>query len=147
MSEKQDYNIMKKNLTIKNCRLDRVESMVIAGMPDVNFCIDGVEGWIEMKSPKEPKRSTSKLFAGNHPLSQDQMNWFLRQKQAGGTGWVLISTDKRWMLIDGCEYGDFINKMTVNELVDICIWYAEKPIRDKELWIGLRKGLRKEYLS
>ena len=141
MSEKTDYNTLRKNLLLRNCRLDRVESNIIAGMPDVNFCIDGVEGWIEMKSPSEPMRSTSKLFAGKHPLSQDQKNWFLRQRQAGGIGWVLIATDQRWILIDGCRYGDHINKLTVEELVELCTWCAIKPVCNKELWIGLRESL------
>ncbi len=140
MSEKTDFNLLRKHMVQHGDRVDRIENIVGFGTPDVNFCIEGVEGWIEIKSPEEPKRASSKLFAGKHKLNQDQKNWFLKQKNAKGRGYVLICTDKRWMLIDGCKYGDQINDMTVEELYGISIWAATKPIIKKG-WIVLRKML------
>jgi hypothetical protein len=32
-------------------RWDRIENGVGVGMPDINYCLSGIEGWIEMKSP------------------------------------------------------------------------------------------------
>ena len=108
MSEKSDYAILKRHLPNGYDRLERVENVCGSGNPDINFCSEGAECWIEMKSPKEPVRKTSKLFGDNHPLLQTQKNWFLRQKNANGRAYILIVTDKRWMLIDGCQYGRFI---------------------------------------
>lgn len=142
MAESTDYKTLKKNLPQGNDRLDRVENVVLTGMPDINFCSGGVECWIEMKSPKEPKRSTTRLFGSNHRLSQDQMNWFKRQSSAGGKGFVLIATDKRWILLGG-GLADHINNMTVDELVDNACWSTTKPVRNKEQWTSLRETLRR----
>ena len=140
MAESNDYKVLKANLPKGRDRLDRVENVVVNGMPDINYCSEGVECWLEQKSPKEPKRTTTKLFGSNHKVSQDQMNWFMRQMKAEGNAYFLIVTDKRWMLIGG-EHADKINEMTVFELLDICLWNTPKPVRDKESWNKLRTTL------
>ena len=137
MSEKTDYNLLRKNL--HHCHLERIENIVGSGTPDVYYCIDGHMGWIEMKSPKEPLRKNSKLFANNHKLNQNQKNWFLSLRNAGGQAFILICTNKRWMLIDG-EYADEINLMAVWELMEVAVWCAEKPIQ-KTWWSLLRRKL------
>ncbi len=137
MAESTDYKTFKKNVPNARDRLDRVENRVVSGMPDINFCGDDVECWIEQKSPKEPKRATTKLFGSNHKLSQDQKNWFKRQVDAGGLCYVMISTDKRWMLIGG-EHADAVNELTVSQLMEISLWNTTKPVKDKAQWKQLR---------
>lgn len=137
MSESNDYKTLKKHLPQGHDRLDRVENCVVNGMPDINYCTAFVECWIELKSPTEPKRATTKLFGSNHRLSQDQKNWFKRQRDAGGSAYVLIATDKRWMLMDG-GLADAINDMTLEALIDESLWHAAKPIRDEKEWMRLR---------
>ena len=142
MSEKTDYQMLKKHMPNVMDRLDRIENVVGVGTPDVNYCIDGVDGWIEMKSPKEPVRPTSKLFKfkNNHSLNQDQMNWFLRQRNADGRAFILICTNKRWMLVEG-EHADRINDMTAQEICNIACWSLPKPISVGG-WLALRRVLR-----
>lgn len=143
MSEKTDYQTLRKNLG--HCHLERIENMAGVGTPDVYYCIDGRMGWIEMKSPKEPKRPTSKLFKfkNNHKLNQAQMNWFLSLRNAGGRAYILICTDKRWMLINGCQYANEINEMMVDELWIIAELRCMKPIH-KMWWNLLRRKLKGE---
>lgn len=141
MSEKTDYQLLRKHMLQGHDRLDRIENMAGAGTPDINYCIDGVEGWIELKSPIEPKRSTTRCFTGHaHKLNQAQMNWFLKQRNAGGLGWILIMTDKRWMLING-SYADDINERTVWALKRISSWSAKKPV-NKVMFRSLRQILK-----
>ncbi|HET8687919.1 MAG TPA: hypothetical protein VFM18_14855 [Methanosarcina sp.] len=142
MSENKDYKKLKANALDPLDRIDRIENVILTGMPDVNYCIEGAEGWIELKSPTEPKRQSTKLFGSNHKLSQEQKNWFLRQRNSGGRGFVLICSDKRWLLIDGC-HADSINEMTVEELVGVAIWIAPAPVKGKETWKLLRQHLMK----
>ena len=137
--EKDDYQTLKKNVFKGLDRIDRIENIVVAGMFDINYCIDGIEGWIELKSPKEPKRLSTPLFGSNHKLSIDQMNWALRQRNAGGIAFVLIATDLRWMLIDG-KFSDQINTSTVDVLENVARWSAVKPI-DSDHWNGLRLAI------
>ncbi len=142
MAESTDYKTFKANVPQPGDRLDRIENVVVTGMPDINMCIGGTEVWIEQKSPKEPKRSTTALFGSNHKVSQEQANWMLRQRKAGGKCYFLISTDKRWMLIGGF-LADQINSMTVDELMEQAAWATTKPVRDKEAWKALRETLRR----
>lgn len=141
MSEKNDYQTFLSNVRRGRDRIDRVENMTGDGMPDVNYCIEGVEGWIEFKSPKEPKRDSTPLFGSNHRVRQSQMNWHLRQRQAGGVSYILISTDRRWLLIDG-KQADEINDLTTQQLTDIAVWKASRPITDSLHWHLLRENLQ-----
>lgn len=140
MSEKNDYQILRKNMPKRMDRLERIENVAGTGTPDVNFCSEGVECWIEMKSSIEPRRNKSLLFASNHKLSQVQKNWFLQQRNAGGRCYILIATDKRWMLIDG-KYADGINKMTVTQLWENSLWRTPRPANAAD-WKLLRDVLK-----
>jgi hypothetical protein len=139
MTESVDYNRFKKLVPRSGDRLDRVENILIAGMPDINFCGSGKECWIEMKSPKEPVRAGTPLFGSNPRVSQDQKNWFLRQLKAGGRAFFLVVTDKRWMLLPG-NIADGINEFTVQELLAQCLWSRTKPILFAQ-WEELRMSL------
>jgi hypothetical protein len=140
MPERTDYNRFKDNVPQFGDRLDRVENLCVNGMPDTNYCFANIEGWVEYKSPTEPKRETTPLFGSNHKVSQDQMNWFLRQYRAGGRCYFLIATDKRWMLLSG-GLADHLNNMTVNALMENALWLTSKPVRDKQHWVALREIL------
>lgn len=142
MAESTDYKNFKKNVPQAGDRLDRVENVVVTGMPDINFCSGGVECWIEQKSPIEPKRKTTPLFGSNHKVSQEQANWMLRQRKAGGRCYFLISTDKRWILVGGF-LADQLNTMTVDEIVEQAVWSTMKPVKDKEQWQTLRRELQR----
>lgn len=121
-------------------RIERIENGVGVGAPDINFCIEAKEGWLELKSPKEPLRATTPLFGSNHRVSQDQKNWFLRQYQAGGFCAFLIMTDKRWMLVPG-RHADNLNNMTVSNLIKVAVWTTARPIKEKRQWELLRANL------
>lgn len=140
--ESTDYKTFKTNVPLPCDRLDRVENVLVSGVPDINMCIGGTEVWIEQKSPKEPKRSTTPLFGSNHKVSQEQANWMLRQRKAGGRCYFLISTDKRWMLVGGF-LADKLNSMTVGEILDNAVWSTTKPVKDKEAWTSLRTTLQR----
>ena len=142
MSEATDYKRFKDMVLDPLDRLDRIENSMVPGMPDTNLCGEETECWIEFKSPKEPMRASTKLFGSNHKLSLTQRNWFLRQRNAGGKAFVLIVTDKRWILMDG-KHADLINEMTIAELLDAALWHHRKPITDKKQWKILRSRLLK----
>ena len=144
MSEKNDYQTFLANIRRPGDRIDRIENMTGDGIPDVNYCFDGVEGWIEFKSPIEPKRESTPLFGSNHRMRQSQMNWHLRQRQAGGISYIMICTNRRWMLIDG-KRADEINDSTVGELIDLADWTAQRPFSSvpwPSSWMRLREVLR-----
>lgn len=138
-NERNDYNLFRKHIALPGDRIDRIENIVVPGMPDTNICLNGIECWIEYKSPKEPVRARTPLFGSNHKVSQNQKNWFLRQRQAGGRGYFLIATNIRWMLINGTN-ADSMNELTVKKLQEISLWWALKPVLAIQ-WDDLRKTL------
>ena len=139
MTEKHAYKIFRQKVARHGDRVDRVENVLVSGMPDINYCSLGEECWIELKCPTEPKRKTTPLFGSNHKVSQEQKNWFLRQTTAVGNAYFLIVTNSRWMLIDGA-HADEINEMTTSRLAYVALWHVENPIPDEEwdeLWSSL----------
>lgn len=137
MSTKQNetatYNRYRKNLQSKFRRIDRIENPIVPGMPDVSNCWRGTgDFWVEIKSPTEPVRATSKLFAQNHKVKQNQINWIEHHIQCGGKAWLLIDTNKRLILVSGVHVAK-LNDMTVDEICEIADFVEMKPMK-AEKW-------------
>lgn len=60
------------------------------GVPDSNFCIDGVEGWIEFKKTDHWKPV----------IRPEQMAWIHRRVRAGGNVWIAVrrKKDELWLV-------------------------------------------------
>lgn len=128
MAENNAMDFLRRALVISpHDRLERVENLLVPGMPDANGCISGREFWIENKQPVEPKRDSTPLFGSNHKFSQDQLNWFLKQINAGGRAYAFVWTDKRGMLFSGKSV-DLLNTLTVPQLEMLALWKARKPV-------------------
>lgn len=128
MSENKAQAFLRQSLVISPMdRMDRVENVLLLGMPDVSCCIEGKEFWIENKQPIEPKRTSTPLFGSNHKFSVEQKNWFLQQSNAGGNAFAFIWTDKRGILLPAYAVQE-ANGMTIDELTDNCIWTSIKPV-------------------
>lgn len=144
MDESSVFQRLKLRICRPEDRFERVENGLLTGMPDVNYCLVGVEGWIELKCPDEPKRPDTPLFGSNHKVEVEQRNWMLRQARAGGRGWLFIATEQRLMLIEGKKVGDLsgkINEMTTHQLERISKWRVQLPILDQTRWFDLREIL------
>jgi len=141
-TERASNATLRKHLTgnpFIRFRLHRIENIAGEGTPDLNYCTSGREGWIETKSPVEPKRPDTPLFGSNHKMSQEQMNWHLEQWQNGGRSFIYIDSDKRRLLIPGW-LGDRINTATIAELEAMALWKAMKPTKEDQ-WNALRLRL------
>lgn len=140
--------LYKRRVITSRDRYNRIENNVSSGHPDTEQTIDGVDSFIEFKSPDEPARATSKLL--KHPFSTDQTNWFLKYVRAGGkNSYAMICTDKQWLLIPGeviGVQGKKINNWRVIDFKESSIWNAMKPIK-KEKWTELRNILSKNQLK
>jgi hypothetical protein len=121
-------------------RIDRIENLVGVGHPDVNMCLSGIELWVEIKAPIEPKRPGTPLFGSNHKLSQDQKNWLLAQRNAKGRAFIYIATQNRLLLI-ASKLADGLNEMTTPELIEHALWHNFLGARATPDWAALRKEL------
>lgn len=137
--EQNAFQRLKSKILRPKDRFERVENGLLVGMPDINYCFSGIEGWIELKCPIEPVKPNTALFASNHPISLEQRNWFLKQDNAGGRGFLCIITDSRALLIAGlrASVAD-INELPVADLERVSLWNALVPIRDPLRWVDFR---------
>ncbi len=126
-------------------RFERIENGLGAGMPDSNYCFQGSEGWIEVKAPAVPSREASRVIGASHPISLDQANWFLAQRNARGRGFLYVATDAVLVLIDGglvaTDY-EYVNSLSVAGLIDDSVWFAFTRQCGKKEWKALREVLR-----
>lgn len=56
----------------------------MTGVPDLNFCVDGIEGWIEFK------RADARLRCTIRPA---QIAWMFRRAGAGGRVFIAVRDD------------------------------------------------------
>lgn len=72
----------------------RIENSVGEGVPDINFCLDSLEHWVESKWT--PSVNGARF---SHPLNRAQCAWLLARVHAQGSAWVLarrVDTFKLW---------------------------------------------------
>jgi hypothetical protein len=137
--EARFYQTLKTRFLLPADRMDRIENSFGEGLPDTNMCLSGEDIWCELKAPTEPKRATTKLMTSNnnHRLLDSQINWFIRQRQSGGIGFILLRTDKRIMLIDGSIHAKEVNDWTVQQMATNAIYVCMLPMPAHE-WSMLR---------
>jgi hypothetical protein len=129
MSEHQLWTRVRdalKDVTDLKIDLCRVENMVQAGTPDVNYCYNGVEGWIELKhADKPPARDSTPVFPDGKGLRDEQVIWIHKRARAGGRVWILARCGESIFLVNGA-YAKVFNTMTYPQLIEHCSWWTAK---------------------
>jgi hypothetical protein len=78
--------------------LQRVENTATVGTPDLNYCVAGTEGWLELKA-WERVRFTGRFTVPK--LRPEQAAWLAARCAAGGRAYLLARINKDVVLIDG----------------------------------------------
>lgn len=121
--------------------LVRIESPTTGdGISDVNYCLDGHEGWIELKHADRPKREKTVVFKSQRGLTGEQISWILYRKRCGGRAFVLIQLGDRRLLIDG-KYAARVNLSTSSELEALSLWVSPRAMKAGD-WDTLAFHLR-----
>lgn len=112
--------------------LERVENNAAEGTPDVDYCIAGVCGKIELKfAPAHPARSTSIVLGKGHGLRRSQIVYAARRIRAGGLIWCAIGTPVMTWFIDlrpmTPEGMDGLQSASVADLSALCCWGSSLP--------------------
>ncbi len=89
---------------LENLDIQRIESKIGSGVPDVEGCWNGKTFWVELKACDRPKRATSQL---EFKISQGQIIWLKRRWRCGGNAFLLLrvgcNRDAKIYLIKGCD--------------------------------------------
>lgn len=113
MSESDLWKDIKKNIG-HHGHFSRVEShSTSAGIPDVDFCIKGFEGHMELKFAREKLK---KNF-----VRSTQVKWFRDRVKAGGRPWLfallIIGGEKYYVLFKGENVGSISRETNIKEWV------------------------------
>jgi len=104
---------------LKGFFIQRIETQIERGIPDVHYVTyGGINGWIEGKYVKTPKRRKTKIKVG---LSIEQLAWHKSYEFYGGKVFILVKKDRDIYLFKssdgeelakGVSFEDF-NKMSI----------------------------------
>lgn len=88
--------------------MERIENAAGEGTPDVDWCLDGINGWFELKSERRPARPTTAI---RPKVRQAQEIWLRERAEAGCRhSFVLLqvgeAAEARLYLIPGNEYAN-----------------------------------------
>jgi hypothetical protein len=123
--------------------LDRVENGVCDGMADVNYCIRGIEGWIELKAVPLPVRARTPVL-GREGLNVNQVNWHLARQQVLSKTYVFITAAPyRWLI--GGQHARDINSWTADELIVHSRFWYDDNWGDSQ-WQGLIHALAPSHI-
>lgn len=98
MSEAASRETFQKHVkkAFANVHFQRFEDRFHSGIPDINFCVDGVEWWVEAKHLDAlPVRASTPVRID---LRMDQVLWLKHRKKAGGLSLVLVRVGReQWV--------------------------------------------------
>lgn len=118
---------------------DRRENNPLDGVPDVNYCVDGCEGHIELKFRRDPPvRDTTPVF-GSKGLRESQVAWIGRRLRAGGRVFILSQVGRRLYLTHGARAPEF-NALCVEDLEQGSRWAAGPTVSTMQ-WLELAEAL------
>lgn len=143
--ERNFYEQLKRNLPKCGWPLDlvRVENTAGVGHPDVNYCVAGAEGHVELKA-WERVRLTGRLTIPK--LREDQAVWLNRRASVGGRAYLLCRINRDVVLFDGRLVPSFFNKQLHLDWqlgVDVATAWLRPPID----WGQLASKLAAEPLN
>ena len=139
MSEKNLWARARKALKNKGL-FERCESTLI-GRADVNYLIDGTEGWIELKHADKPARATTVVFRSQRGLEPEQITWLLSRVANGGRSWVLLQVGISLFLIHG-SMSPSINHMTFGDMEHASSWTVHGNTTERD-WEKLVQCLKR----
>jgi hypothetical protein len=119
---------------VKSCQqlglrfhFERIENVVNDGTPDVDYCIEGIVGKIELKYNHTAPREDSQVLAVNRGMRRSQIIYASRHVWAGGRCWCLIGNQVATWLVDlrGMTPQDMDSLSVANtlRLRQIAVWH------------------------
>jgi hypothetical protein len=126
---KEKFLWQKLKRALKGHHAQRVECLLTAGKPDVDYCIAGRTGWIELKYFKAwPKRVPLRM----PHLTTEQVNWHYHYARNGGVSFFLVQVDQDFLLYRGVD-GDKLPNRTRKEHVEAAQGHWRKAMNKQEL--------------
>lgn len=138
MSEHSLWERIRNNIGHRG-HFTRLEFNPEAGVPDVDFCIKGVEGKIELKyTGAAPARADTPVFK-HGGLRDPQVIWIYTRWRHGGNVFVLPQIGDELLLVPGSEARRF-NALTLHALRKASTW-SNRGAMTPAIWGDLTAAL------
>ena len=96
MSERNLWRYLQRNLRDKGLFM-RIENPFYEGVPDVNYLINGIEGWIELKFLKQfPKKELTPIKLPHYTTAQKIWHK-IRHENKGNTA-IILQVDNYYFI-------------------------------------------------
>jgi len=120
---------------------ERVENAVGTGTPDVDYCVAGVAGKIELKyAVRHPVRASTPVLGRGNGLRRSQVIWIIRRNYVGGQVFVAIgSPHNTWFITTLDKTPDelaALEMLSAGELDAVSVWH-----NDRDDWSTLPRVL------
>jgi hypothetical protein len=139
--EKNFYQQLRKNTERPGVHLQRIESTTNPGIPDVNFCVRGTEGWLELKAWENMRRTGVFIVPKLRP---EQVSWAYHRKMCGGNTLFLFRINQDVVLFDGFCGPDLIQrKYTWIDASHMCELWLTRPLDWGKLLDRLQRPAQK----
>lgn len=118
--------------------LQRIENTTCNGVPDLNYCISGCDGWAELKAWERIRLSGRFTIP---KLREEQAAWLGKRAGMGGRAYLLCRINKDVVLIDGRIVPYLFNKELHLDWADgekVATIWCKHPINWENLAIAMR---------
>lgn len=121
--------------------LQRIETGVTgdAGVPDINYCFGGREGWLELKHGIAPARASTSVFKSQRGLDPSQIEWLMYRWKCGGRAFILTQLGSELLLHHAAEATRF-NSYNLSQLRATTLFYHTGPMNIPG-WRRVAEGL------
>ncbi len=125
MSEKNLWTSCRKKWP--DIFLQRIETAVERGIPDLFYCYQGITGWLEGKYLDKPVHETSKCRT---KVSVEQIAWHRSFRRNKGAVFLLVKVSKEVFLFDSGEAETLNSGVVYKNLKDLSLAHGWDKIRD-----------------
>lgn len=125
-----------------NCHAMRVENPAMPGTPDVNWCWQGWEGWVELKCLEKWPTGKDTIVRCEHYTIQ-QRNWLCKRLRFGGRVAILLKVRQDWLLFQTHKaFYEFGRSATKSQLLVHSTRYWKGRLHPNEFIMALKGDTR-----
>lgn len=124
VSETAMVRLLRAHLGSRRFDIQRVETPVGVGVPDLNYCILGAEGWLELKAWH---RKTNRGPFRIPTIRSAQVAWLRKRREAGGRAYIMCNLNSDIILFDGVDAPDLNFGVKWSQAREMSLAWLEKP--------------------
>ncbi len=130
MNESSFWRYLKSKIPV-TAHFQRHEDIAAAGIPDLSYAWNGIDGWIELKYYKKWKKQDH-----NHidSWTKVQRHWMRKRQEAGsGKCFLFIKIEKEYLLFTGRALAYTLERFSRERLIALSCEYWKDSVTIWEL--------------